>query len=199
MSTLGNSLSPMSHTLSQELIFSTPTPGRHEKNKVGWCNNIPLYSTGSHHLCNHCPSLGRHLKLRQSVQPASCQVPRHHGIEHFITTTGPPVHAKACRLPLTSSKLQKPNSAEWKRWKSSDYRQVHRHLHSTWSPKHLAVGDHAETTEDTTTRRYLTDTQFHTSRIFPLALLGQLSSQRLTLLEAITKSQSLTSTSPEQP
>ena len=73
--------------------------------------------------------------------PNFIQSPTKHGVEHFITTRGPPVHARARHLP--PNKLA---AARWKPWASYTGHPVPGHHHYTWCLKLRAVGALAGTT-----------------------------------------------------
>ena len=98
--------------------------------------------------------------------PNFMQSPTRHGVQHFIATKGPPVHARARRLPPDKLAIAK---AEFDRMEKMG---IVRKSSSPWAsplhmvPKATGVGVHAETIGDIMMSLYQTDIQSPTSRIF---------------------------------
>ena len=82
-----------------------------------------------------------------------------HKVEHFIPTNGPPVHARACRLPpdkLAAAKEEFNNMEEMGLIRKSS---------SSWCLRNLVVGVLLETTGGSMMQQSRTDIQYPTFRI----------------------------------
>ena len=101
--------------------------------------------------------------------PNFIHLPVKHGIEHFIITKGPPVHARVRRLP--PDKLLSAKSG-WNSWVLYVVHPAPGHHHYTWCRKLLEGGALVETTGTSTMPQYLTGTRYPTYRIFPLTSLA---------------------------
>ena len=120
--------------------------------------------------------------------PKFAQPTTKHGVEHFISTRGPPIHAHACACLLTSSHWLRKNLLIWKPWVSYSARPAHGHHYCTWFPKHLADGVLVETTGASMMLLYLTAIQCRIYKIFLLTWLVHVFSPKLILFEVITRS-----------
>ncbi len=67
-------------------------------------------------------------------------VPKH-GIMHHINTTGPPLHARACRLPPDNLLQPKEEFRKWRKWVSCIFQTAHGHPCCILSENRLGAGD----------------------------------------------------------
>ena len=124
------------------------------------------------------------------------QVPIKHNVTHHITTTGPPVHARARRFSLEclhiarkevngmlQSGIIRPSTSEWA---------------SPWSLKSQEVGAFVGITMPLTTPQLLTDILYPTFRNLQLIYMVPPFTTNLTWLEHITKYQLRKQTFPIQ-
>ena len=126
--------------------------------------------------------------------PNFAQPTTKHGVEHFITTKGPPVHAHARRLP--PGKLETAR-AEFNRMQEMGI--IRRSSSSwaspyTWCLKSLEVGDHVATIDASMMLPFLIATRYPIFRILQPTWQGSTFSRRLTLCAATTRYQSLQQT-----
>ena len=66
-----------------------------------------------------------------------------HGVEHYITTDGPPLHARARCLNRRNYELSKQNLLKWKGWASSDAPILPGRHRFTLSWNQVVAGDSA--------------------------------------------------------
>ena len=131
--------------------------------------------------------------------PNFVQSPTKHGVEHFITTRSPPVHARARRLPLEKLAAAK---SEFNRMEAMGITYVGHpvpgHHPYTWCRKLLGASVLVETTDNSMMPQFLTDIQYPTYRISPPTSLAGRYSPRLISSEATTRFRWLLKTSPKQ-
>ncbi len=108
-----------------------------------------------------------------------------HGVEHFVTTKGPPVHAHARRLP--PDKLEICQSGIQQDARNGNYPQIIQ-PHYTWCLKSLEVGDHVGITDASL---FLIATRYPIFRILQPTWQRNTFSRRSTSCAATTSYQSL--------
>ena len=103
-----------------------------------------------------------------------------HGVVHYISTEGPPIHSRAHRLPPENQPLLVTSSVQWKRWELYRDQPVNGLLHWIWFQNSQAVGGHVVTTDVSTMLQFQTDTQYLIYRISLLICLVLKYSQKWT-------------------
>ena len=133
---------------------------------VATYHSVPLHSTkvSALHLDAISSSTDQYdlllAEFPDITTPNFVQSPTKHGIEHFITTKGPPVHARARRLPPDKLAAAKSSLTIWRPWALYAGHPVPGHHRYTWYRKLLEVGVLVEITGTSTMLPSTSHTRF---------------------------------------